>query len=289
MKHLLNWASHFFQGWLGHATGTAVLGLLFTWGKSLKDDVKFGALLLNWRELISPLVVAVLVVLVITLVIKYVKTSRLLHSNQGTLKKLGVRLFSSHLTDEEKKSDWIQTAADLSGSNLLSPLWMLGATGKETFGSSTAPLCDVLRNYRQPVRILLLRPYSKGFDRRVSDLNTNSENYAAEILDAIDFCVELKKRYQVDIELRVYSEIAIWKMIITSTQLWLQYYAPKKHVDDTPLYCFESVHQDMGLYSALKSVFQKRWVLDQNPKINLDNWQRSSTSREFWDQLAFVD
>lgn len=277
------------QGWLGHATATAGLSLFFTWAKSFKDNVRFGELILNWREVVSPIVVAFLIVLVIALVVKYVKASRAFRGSRETLKMLGVRLFSSHSTIEEKNSDWDQMKSDLSASSSSSVLWLLGATGKDTFGSPSAPLCDVLRTYKQPVRILLLRPYSKGFDKRVLELNVNARTYTDQILDAVDCCSELKKHYGVDVELRVYSEVAIWKMVITSTQLWLQYYAPKEHVDNTPLYCFESVNGDMGLHSALKSVFQKRWSLDSNPKINLDSWQRSKATKSYWDGLTYVD
>jgi hypothetical protein len=281
----IHWLVHFFGTVIGHVIGTVILGLILTYIKSLRDNVQVSDLLSNGRELISPFVVAVLLVLVIALVVKYLKTKRLWNADRETLIKLGVRLFSNHFEPEERKLDWQNIASDLTATNKTTSLWLLGATGRETFGHSTAHLCDVMRTYKSSVRVLLLRPYSKGFDRRVLELSHNANDYISEILDAIDFCADLKKNYGIDIELKVYSEVAIWKMIITSTQLWLQYYAPKIHVDKTPLYCFESMQEDMGLYSALKSVFQKRWNLDGNPQINLDTWLRSGADENYWRNL----
>ena len=184
MKKFLHWLSHFLQGWLGHATATAGLSLFFTWAKSSRDNVKFGELILNWKEIVSPVVVAVLAVLVVALVVKYVKANRAFKGSRETLKMLGVRLFSNHSTPEEKNSDWDQMKSDLNSTSSSSVLWLLGATGKDTFGSPSAPLCEVLRAYKQPVRILLLRPYSKGFDKRVVELNVNAQTYTDQIMDA---------------------------------------------------------------------------------------------------------
>lgn len=276
---------HFFGTTIGHAIGTLTLGLILTWFKSVRDKISFLEVLLNWREIISPITISVLIFLLFALAIKYVKINSQYKANLETLQHLGVKLFSLHSTTEEKREDWEMAKGHLAVSSKESPLWILGATGKETFGSSQAPLCDAIRKYEQPIRVLLLRPYSKGFERRITELNVNSANYEEEILDAIDFCAELKRRHSKDIEIKVYSEIAIWKMILTSKELWLQYYPPTRHVDDSPIYCFEFKGDPLGLYSAFKSVFSKRWMLDQNPMLDLVNWNRAKVDKAYWQSL----
>lgn len=286
MKKFLLPLLHFFSTTAGHALGTFLLGIFLTWLKAARDQQEFLNYAFNWRELISPFVVATLASVVVVIVTKYVREHQKWKRDRATLKKLGVYLFSSHTTDEEKRKDWSLVSNDLGTAGTKSPLWILGATGKGTFGNATSPLCETLRAYAQPIRVLLIRPYSTGFDRRVRELNVNAGEYASDVHDAIDFCVDLKRRRNKDIEVKVYSELAIWKMMITSSQLWLQHYGPKRHVDDMPMYCFEFLENEASLYDALKSVFLKRWVSDGNPSIDLVTWNRSAANENYWTVLT---
>lgn len=284
MKPILRAFTDFLGTAIGNAIGTVALGLFFALAKSYKDGIEFLSIFADWRLLVSPFLVAALTVVVVLLAVKAVRLQRGRKADRDTLSQLGVRLFSKHETPEEKQADWSQMASDLK-EDINSSIWILGSTGKETFGGPNSPLGAVLRGHKNALRVILLRPFSKGFERRYKEVQQDEGSFLEETLDAIDFCSELKRKYKVDIELKVCSEVAIWKMVVTSRQLWLQYYAPGVHVEDTPLYCFESLQGDKGLYAALKSVFHKRWTLDNNPKIDLDRWRRSDAVREWWDRL----
>jgi hypothetical protein len=285
MDKTIDWVKHFASATLGHTLGVMVLGSLGVWYKSFRDGVSFSSYLGSPKELVSPAIIAVLVVSLVFQFVKRAKLAKLNKSHNDTLQMLGVRLVSRHHTVEEKSLDWSLIVDSFQKSSNNSELWILGANGVETFSASTSPLCNLLRTYNKPIRVLLLKPYSKGFNKRTSEINANAQKYADEIIDSIDFCAQLKTTHGRDIELKLYSEIAIWKMLRISSEVWLQNYAPNKPVEDMPLYCFRSLEADGNLYDAFVSVFSKRWLMDGNPQIDLSKWKRSMGTKKYWSSL----
>jgi hypothetical protein len=253
------------------------LGLLLTWLKTFKLDEPIAYIWEHPIELVSPLTITLLLIFLVFAVWKLITTTRV-------LKDFGVRLFSKHSTDDEKAADWRLLQADLlDASDAGSELWIMGATGKATFASGAAPLCDTLRTYKGAIRILLMHPFAQAFERRTRDLKHDQESFADEILDALDYCASLVHKYGRDVQVRLYRETAIWKMFVTPNHLWLQHYNSGRHVDDTPMYCFQSVPGGSSLYEALKAVFFKRWNYDNPTIVDLTRWNRSqSATREYW-------
>ena len=58
---------------------------------------------------------------------------------------------------------------------------------------------------------------------------------------------------------RFYNGQPNWKMIITSRTAWLQYYAPGKHVDETPVWRLDSTEHGNGLYHIFAMEFERIW------------------------------
>lgn len=129
-----------------------------------------------------------------------------------------------------------------------------------------------------------MHPNSQAFDRRIIELNHNAENYYEQILDSIEYCKDLKTRYEKDIEVRLYRQVVIWKMFITNHTLWLQHYRDGFHVDQMPMYCFEPVKEHRpSLYDGFKTVFEKRWRFDEPYEVSLKTWKRADySSRDAW-------
>lgn len=289
MRKIINSIVHFLGTTLGHTLGTTVFAFLLLWFKTVRDNVSFVTYFTSAKEWFSPLFSAVLFSMVLWLFVKLARITKQKESLESTLDVLGVKLVSEHLTESDKDLDWQLMQTSIKSTSNLSDLWILGATGKETFSKSNAPLCAVVKDYRKPIRVLLIRPYSKGFIRRTRDLGVNHDLYIDEILDSIDFCSDLKIKHGRDIELKVYSEFAIWKMLRTTDELWLQYYAPRIHVEDTPLYCFSAKKAELSeksLYDAFASIFMKKWTEDHNSQIDLSTWKRNAADKSFWDSLV---
>lgn len=270
-KRSFEWLTHFFGTTLGHAVGTFVLGSVFIGLKALRDQLSIPELWRDWRELISPFIIAMLIMMLLGLLRKYLNARHVLQS-------FGVRVFSKHGEDEKDK-DWDMVRADLLlASTAKSELSILGATGVETFASAECPLGNVLRKYDGPIRVLLIAPESFAFHKRVEDIETNAAVYADEIEDAIEFCCALKKRRGRNIELRLYEDIATWKMLLTNKQVWLQHYKKGVEVDDMPMYCFIPLEGEPNLHEAFESEFDRRWALNEGRKVDLDTWKRSASA-----------
>lgn len=176
------------------------------------------------------------------------------------LEGIGLREFSDHGTEAKRSHDWGRCVAEIEGTKP-SRLCILGATGWETFGSSQSPLHGLVKDFQGTVSILLLKPGSDGFKRRTKALNKNEANYRQEIEDSVQYCRKLKDEYGKSIEVRLYEDDPIWKMIFSDRYLWLQYYDPSDDVDNTPVYTLQTRAQatDSSLYYPLVKVFLRRW------------------------------
>lgn len=173
---------------------------------------------------------------------------------------IGLRELSYHDTDERRSSDWQRCVKEITDTRP-NTLCILGATGWETFGSPQSPMHSLLREYQGRVHILLLKPSGNGFKRRTADLNKNEAAFKREIDDSISYCRDLVKNQNKSIEIKLYEDEPIWKMVFSDRYLWLQYYDPSKDVDKTPVYTLQTRDKPnaTSLYYPLIRVFQRRW------------------------------
>lgn len=153
---------------------------------------------------------------------------------------------------------------------------MIGATGYNTFarcdpGGEKAILREAFENYvTGEIKILLLHPNAKQTRMRASALGVPLDKYQREIFDSIDFLKELKNNKGKSVALKLYSQRLIWKMIILDDFLWLQYYDPRFHVEQMPVYGISRKKDGSNLFDPLYEVFKKKWNHDYNPTYDFE-------------------
>jgi hypothetical protein len=154
-----------------------------------------------------------------------------------------------------------------------SDLRLLGASGWETFGRPDSPLHSTVSEYRGTILVLLMHPDSKHLGARAQELKMTKQSYIGEIGQTVGFLKELNQSGNRNIELKLYKQPAIWKMIIAGNFLWLQHYRQGTHVCDTPVYGFVSTHRN-SLYHPFREIFHKRWSRDgdQTESVDLSQW-----------------
>lgn len=281
LRRTFAWLLHHGKDYFIHYLAIATIAFLVATFKAFRDDEKLSYYLKNAIEWVTPITIAVQALL-LGFLIYYIVTQRRrlnkLESNEATLAAFGVRAFSNHDTPASKRADWELISADIStASQNESPLWILGATGKDTFSDPGAPLHKTLKEYQGPIKVLLLRPNSFGFSHRVNQIRTNPGHYINDIVCSINFCSELKRAGK-PIELKLYDTMPIWKMLMTPQVLWVQHYSSECHVDNTPAYGFALGLKKATILNGFKSVFEKRWSQDGSTSVDLDrfeskNWQ----------------
>jgi hypothetical protein len=203
---------------------------------------------------------------------KLLKLSQLEEATQA----VGLMSFRPH--NNEKEKDWTSYVDLLNGTSD-TQLSILGAAGYETFTSENAPLHDYINQTNAEIRILLLNPKSKFFKNRCSNVGVNEAKYAGWIYDSIEFCKRLKIEKNKTIELRLYDDYPIWKMVFSPEYMWLQHYKKDKHVKEMHVYFFQTGSSKSGrtsLYYPLTSVFRRRWENGSN--VDLETWNRPQSN-----------
>lgn len=186
-------------------------------------------------------------------------------------KDVGIRSFSHH-NAEQKKLNWDSCESELQKS--ASQLCIMGAGGYETFSGPKTPLYEILKKTTCDVKILLLDPSSPAFSQRCTTTKTPEDTYRNWIYTSIEYCRDLQTNWNVSVEIRLYSDHPIWKMIFTQEYMWLQWYERDKDIHESQVYHLQSTATDTktSLYYPLATVFQRRWRLGK--KVNLSTWSR---------------
>jgi hypothetical protein len=188
---------------------------------------------------------------------------------------IGLRDFLPHDSAEKRSADWVACAESIS-EDMPQQLSILGAGGYETFGVKGAPLYELVSNFTGEIRILLLDPSCDAFEKRCGSLGHDKNKYSDWIYTTIELCARLQKQKGRKLEVRLYQDAPIWKMIFTPSYLWLQYYDPAKDVDETSVYLFQASVDPYraSLYYPLSTVFLRRWVDPRTRKVDLANFRR---------------
>lgn len=153
---------------------------------------------------------------------------------------------------------------------------ILGATGVRTFVDKTdiikdegaalmSPIFSTLRNDKSrsaaiEIDILLIHPDSKYAAERAAAIEPPQpyEEYKQEILEAIKYCAVLKKDFP-KLRCYVYDRPPIWKLILTDTLVWQQFYKVGTHVEHSRINIFantDSAKSGNGLYPPFKKLFE---------------------------------
>jgi hypothetical protein len=200
---------------------------------------------------------------------------------QAIVEGAGLTGFSLHDGAEEKSHDWAHCEEILSDDQNIK-LKILGANGRDTFGKADAPLHKLVGEFKGRIEILLMHPSCEAFKTRTSSLGANHDEYLGHLRETLDFCAYLHTKRNKHITVKLYSQPPIWKMLITNKYMWLQYYSPLKHVENTPVYTFYSDERGTSLFIPLAEVFRKRWQDDGSCTVDLKKYSNST------DKIAFL-
>lgn len=221
--------------------------------------------------LLLAIVLAVVTVWMVSVVRRLLRRLRQAAAYEEILRRTGMRTFRPHATDAERQADWLKCRAEIITEGSLN---VLGAGGYETFGSGGA-LAGFLEEYQGSTRLLLIDPRCENFRTRCRDIEIPEERYARWIYDTIEEARNLFVNKGRSIEIRLYEDMPIWKMIFTENFMWLQHYAPGKAVELTPVYEFQTTKdQRTSLYYPLARVFDRRWRISK--PVDLKAWVRPS-------------
>ncbi len=146
---------------------------------------------------------------------------------------------------------------------------ILGANGVDTFGGTGSPLFETLREYRGNLRVILIDPDSRELEGRAGAVATDPREYKANIRTSERRLKELRKQHHA-IEGRFYTGQPNWKLIITDKTAWIQYYAPGgHHVDETPVWRFDSTQNGDGLFHLFRMEFERIFRRCEGNDMNL--------------------
>jgi hypothetical protein len=241
-------------------------------------------------KILAPLAVAILLILIWRLI----KRLRALYFDRALYKShlthIGLRDFLPHDNDERRGADWANCVSEIAETQP-AQVSILGAGGYETFGAPSSPLHNFVRGYTGELRILLLDPRSPAFSKRCKNLGVNEGSYRDWIWKSIELCVDLKTNQGRRIEVKLYRDAPIWKMIFTPSYLWLQYYDTNRDVHTTPVYVLQaSVDKYRApLYYPLTAVFARRWDDESSTAIDLAQWSRAHPENGAEFRAAAVD
>jgi hypothetical protein len=136
---------------------------------------------------------------------------------------------------------------------------ILGANGIDTFGKPGSPLFDTLKDFRGTTRVILCDPTGRQMYGRARAVGVSTAEYAKAIKISKRRLSELRKA-QLAIEGRFYTGQPNWKLILTSTSAWIQYYVPGgPHVDQTAVWILSVTTNTDGLYHLFHMEFERVW------------------------------
>ncbi|RED36208.1 hypothetical protein BJ123_108144 [Rhodopseudomonas thermotolerans] len=189
-------------------------------------------------------------------------------ANDALVRQAGIIGRYPHAKQSEDGAPWRSLCDDI-----LCPenkyLYILGANGVDTFGGPGAPLYDVLKSFRGTVNVILCKPGTTPMKRRAAAVGTNAADYKKAISTSVRRLKELRKAGH-SIEVRYYDGKPNWKLMITNSTLWVQYYLPSgPHVDETPVWLLESTSNHDGLYHLFHMEFERIWERCAASRVDL--------------------
>lgn len=137
-------------------------------------------------------------------------------------------------------------------------MYLICATGYDTFGRPGTPLYDSLKMCRT-VKILLLRPSSPAVDKRAKDLGINPGEYKRTLINSIEYLKNIRRETNA-IELRAYDSYPLWKILCMDKYICVQQYEIEKHVQDVTHYALirPTVGQSaLTIYRGLRKALMK--------------------------------
>lgn len=258
---------------LKKAVWACIFGWSF-WAWPLSTWLVTGWVKLNTFDTLHQVIFGSFIVITIIFLISFFKVGKYAITSKRENEKLkrlveayGIKGFFPYIDEHVRKAEW-NTLINYLESSQPQNLNILALNGWETFGIDSAPLHNFLMNYKGELRILLIDPECEESDLRRSGLNIPEKKFKADFKNTREFCDSLKDN-NVNIELKLYDQKPIWKMITTESYMWLQHYDKFTHVNTNPVYEIYKDKNKTSLFFPLIDVFIKRWTHDKNKIITL--------------------
>jgi hypothetical protein len=221
-----------------------------------------------------------LVAITIVLAVLFFRATRILNQTSSVLEsananytlvtQAGIKGRYPHARQAEDGAPWKSLVEEI-----LSPenkfVHILGANGIDTFGKPGSPLFDALQNFRGTIRVILCKPGTKPMKGRAAAVGVNPSDYEKAIRESVRRLKVLRKQAH-SIEARYYEGQPNWKLIITRSTLWVQYYLPGgPHVDQTPVWLVSMTENRDGFYHLFHMEFDRVWERCVGSPINLNS------------------
>jgi hypothetical protein len=192
------------------------------------------------------------------------------NANHALVTQAGIKGRYPHAKQAEDGAPWQSLCEDI-----LSPenkfVYILGANGIDTFGKPGSPLYDALQSFRGTIRVILCKPGSKQMKGRAAAVGVNALDYERAIKESVKRLKFLRKQAH-SIEARYYEGQPNWKLIVTNSTLWVQYYLPGgPHVDQTPVWLVSMTDNHDGFYHLFHMEFDRVWERCFGSPINLNS------------------
>ncbi len=182
----------------------------------------------------------------------------------------GIKGRYPHAKQAEDGAPWKSLCEEiLSSENKF--VYILGANGIDTFGKPGSPLYDALQSFRGTIRVILCKPGSKPMKGRAAAVGINPNDYEKAIRESVKRLRVLRKQAH-SVEARYYEGQPNWKLIITNSTLWVQYYLPGgPHVDQTPVWLVSVTDNVDGFYRLFHMEFDRVWERCAGSPINMNS------------------
>jgi hypothetical protein len=191
-------------------------------------------------------------------------------ANDALVTQAGIKGRYPHARQADDGAPWKSLCEEiLSSENKF--VYILGANGIDTFGKPGSPLYETLQNFRGTIRVILCKPGSKPMKGRAAAVGINPNDYEKAIRESVKRLKILRKQAH-SIEARYYEGQPNWKLIITNSTLWVQYYLPGgPHVDQTPVWLVSVTNNSDGFYHLFHMEFDRVWERCVGSPINLNS------------------
>lgn len=178
---------------------------------------------------------------------------------RALVRSVGLSGYWPHARLGDGTAPWkeLQAHANSGGNQFL---YILGATGYETFGTNTSPMWDVVTRFQGDIRVILMSPDSRFLHQRAEDLGVSDAQYRRDIRRTLAQ-IEVWRRRGHIVSHRTYDSKPNWKLIVTNDLAWVQYYRMGTHVAETPVFQFFATDGQNGLYHLFYTEFWRVWNL----------------------------
>ncbi|WP_447980136.1 hypothetical protein [Candidatus Nitrospira bockiana] len=163
-------------------------------------------------------------------------------------------------------------------------IMVIGSSGSSTFVDQVGSLSSVLDKC-VGAKILLVNPYGQEASARILAIG-HPEYTLAAFRDEVRQSIGLLKRLKAmgkAVQLKLYSDPPLIKMVILGDYLWLQHYHADLDVQTMPEYVFRHNRKLHGLYTLYSHYFVQRWQSAEIPEYDLETDElvyRSRTGNE---------